>query len=150
MCLLFAWREKMIVRELGAQHGSSPATNCLASPPSAGTTQIEKFPLPTVKAICLPSGDQSGLVTLPKAPVVCNGTSAPPLALIFRKRARPLRCTKQISVPSGDHVGAESSSREIVSWRASPPLMSLTHKFGLPPRLEIKATCRPSLEMAAL
>src|SRR5665213_4002569 len=60
--LLFARRQKTIVRELGAQHGSSPGTNLCASPPSAGTTQIEKLPLPLVNAICLPSGDQSGAV----------------------------------------------------------------------------------------
>src|SRR5580658_8570391 len=58
-------RPKTIVRELGAQHGSSPATNLCASPPAAGTTHIVKLPLPVVKAIHLPSGDQSGEVRFP-------------------------------------------------------------------------------------
>jgi hypothetical protein len=63
--LLLTRRLKTIVRELGAQHGSSPATNFCASPPSAGATQIVKLPLPLVKAIHLPSGDQSGEVKFP-------------------------------------------------------------------------------------
>src|SRR5271155_1897019 len=63
--LLLARRQKTIVRELGAQHGSSPATNFCASPPSAGATQIVKLPLPLVNASHLPSGDQSGEVKFP-------------------------------------------------------------------------------------
>src|SRR5580658_5456994 len=63
--LLLTRRQKTIVRELGAQHGSSPATNFCASPPSAGATQIVKLPLPLVKASHLPSGDQSGEVKFP-------------------------------------------------------------------------------------
>jgi hypothetical protein len=55
----------MIVRELGAQHGSSPATSFCAGPPPAGATQMVKLPLPLVKAIHFPSGDQSGEVKLP-------------------------------------------------------------------------------------
>src|ERR1700683_3863285 len=44
--LLFDRRQKTIVRELGAQHGSSPDVNFSASPPSASATQIVKLPLP--------------------------------------------------------------------------------------------------------
>src|ERR1039457_738644 len=50
------------VREFSDQDGSSPATSEVTVPPCDGTTQISKSPLCEVKAIHLPSGDQSGSV----------------------------------------------------------------------------------------
>jgi len=55
---------KITVRELGAQDGSSPATNAVADPPPAGTVQIWNPPIFAVNTIVLPSGDQSGSVQL--------------------------------------------------------------------------------------
>ena len=59
------------VRELGAQEGSSPVASTSTFPPAGGTMQIWNTPPPrmVVKAIALPSGDQSGSVAL-KTPVV--------------------------------------------------------------------------------
>ena len=74
----------MSVRELDAQEGSSPAASTSAFPPAAGTMQISNTPPPrmVVKAIALPSGDQSGSVAL-KTPMVRIRDIAPPLAGIL-------------------------------------------------------------------
>src|SRR6266436_9390221 len=55
-------RAKTTVRELGAQHGSSPGTNSTTGPPCGGTTQISKLPIIAVKTIHFPSGDQAASV----------------------------------------------------------------------------------------
>ena len=61
-------RERLVkinVRELSAQEGSSPVATTWALPPLDGTMQISNRPPRwVVKAIALPSGDQSGSVTL--------------------------------------------------------------------------------------
>ncbi|MCX8108729.1 MAG: hypothetical protein N3G20_07995, partial [Verrucomicrobiae bacterium] len=53
-----------IVREFGAQLGSSPVVRIRASPPVAGTMQTWKSRICDVKAIHLPPGDQSGSLGL--------------------------------------------------------------------------------------
>ena len=77
-------RVNMSVRELGAQEGSSPVASTSAFPPPGGTMQISNTPPPrmVVKAIALPSGDQSGSVAL-KTPMVGISDIAPPLAGIL-------------------------------------------------------------------
>ena len=67
---------KITVCEFGAQDG------CLAGrrgrgPPPAGTVQMWKPPICAVNTMVLPSGDQSGSVTL-LAPVVVSRAIAPP------------------------------------------------------------------------
>src|SRR6185369_2272366 len=65
-CLPWSWPlQNSSARELGAHDGSSPSTNGMASPPRpslAWTMQIWKERVWEVKAIHLPSGDQSGSV----------------------------------------------------------------------------------------
>ena len=56
---------KISVRELRAHEGSSPEATTFAFPPLGSTIHISKLPpLCVVKAIALPSGDQSGSVAL--------------------------------------------------------------------------------------
>src|SRR6185503_17994958 len=74
-----AWsvpRQKISAREFGAHEGSSPETSVIAGPPRASTMQIENPDAWEVKAIHLPSGDQSGSV----------GFGAPSL---FKRRISP-------------------------------------------------------------
>src|SRR5579871_5265057 len=73
-------RTKTSVREFCAQLGSSPDTSGMAVPPSEGTTQRLKPPAYCeVKAIRLPSGDQSGSEGL-ETPAVGMRSMRPPSA----------------------------------------------------------------------
>src|SRR6202012_3673237 len=113
--------------------------------PSAGMTQISNSLAWEVKAIHLPSGDQSGSVGL-GAPAVFNISTWPPDAETLAKRRRAFfLVAKQIHWPSGDQVG-EESSMPVVIWRRSLPSALHTQMLGLPDLLKTMAILEPSGE----
>ena len=57
----------------------------------------------------------------------------------------PVRTTLTSRVPSGDHAGAPAPSEMALSFRASPPVTSITYTCALPPsRSDRKARRVPS------
>src|SRR6516165_9089168 len=140
----------MSVREFGDHDGSSPRTRMVgAALPSAGMTQMSNSPACIVKAIHLPSGDQSGSVGfgVPEVRITC--TSPPPAGTLASTRRSRILVAKQIHCPSGDQQGDESSLVE-VSFRGWEPSALATHTLGLPLWLITIASREPSGETAGL
>ena len=128
-------------REFADHDGFCPDTRITGGTlPSAAITQMLKSPICDVKAIHLPSGDQSGSVGLETAP--------PPAGILARRRRSRNFVAKQIHSPSGDQQGEESSIPVVRRFK-SDPLALQTHTFGLPDLLKIIATFEPSGETAA-
>src|SRR5579862_3671634 len=140
----------MSVREFGDQDGSSPRTRIVgAALPSAGITQMSNSPACKVKAIHLPSGDQSGSVGFGVPEVRMTWTSPPPAGTLASTRRSCILVAKQIHSPSGDQQGDESSLVD-VNFRGLDPSALATQTFGLPLRLITIATREPSGEAVGL
>jgi len=141
---------KTSVREFGAHDGFWPATSTAgAMLPSTGITQISKSPACRVKAIHLPSGDQSGSVGF-GAPAVLSVLIGPPLAETLASRRRSaIFVAKQIHWPSGDQQGEESSRPVVRRFKFEPSALQ-TQTFGLPLLLKIIATFEPASVFAGL
>ena len=76
----------------------------MASPPEDGTTYNVNSPAARVKAIHLPSGDQSGSVHWVTPPVRSRVMAPPPAGTVY-SAARPLSVeVKQMRLPSGDQL----------------------------------------------
>src|SRR5271156_2404496 len=111
--------------------------------PSAGVTQMSNSPAWEVKAIHLPSGDQSGSLGLGAPLVFRYSTWPPPEGTLASRRRSDLLVAKQIQRPSGDQVGEESST-PVVTRRNPEPSALQTQMLALPDLLKTMATCEPT------
>src|ERR1700690_3425695 len=112
-------------------------------------TQMSNSPACKVKAIHLPSGDQSGSVGFGAPGVRTTWTSPPPAGTLASTRRSRILVAKQIHCPSGDQQGDESSLVEVSLCKPEPSGWA-TQTFGLPLLLIIIATREPSGEAAGL
>lgn len=102
-----------------------------------------------VKAIHLPSGDQSGSVGLGAPAVFKYSTWPPPDGTLAKRRRSAFFVAKQIQFPSGDQAGEESSI-PVVTRRKPEPSAPQTQMFALPDLLKTMANREPSGETDAL
>src|SRR6185312_5751726 len=91
--------------------------------------------------ICEPSGDQRG--RYPKGAILLSNPS-PPSAGTTNKPPSPFSERYAMYFPSGDQSGCQLWPGLLVICTGSPPLICCTQMSNLPPRLELKATKRPS------